>query len=48
MAAANRSETASIVIFAVRLLLDSMLGVVARLLEGEEFGSRALSTLTPA
>jgi hypothetical protein len=48
MAVVNRSETASIAIFVVRLLLDSAVAVVVRLLEGEEFGSLILSVSTPA
>jgi hypothetical protein len=48
MAVVNRSETASIAIFVVRLLLDSAVVAVVRLSEGEEFGSLVLSVSTPA
>lgn len=48
MAVVSRSETVSIAIFEVRLLLDLAVAVVVRLVEGEEFGSLVLSALTPA
>jgi hypothetical protein len=38
MAVVNRLEKVSIAIFAVRLLLDSVVAAVVRLLEEEEFG----------
>jgi hypothetical protein len=38
MAVVNRSETVSIAIFEVRLLLDLVVAAVVRLVEGEEFG----------
>lgn len=48
MAVVSRSKTPLTAIFEVRLLLDSAVAAVVRLLEGEEFGSLVLSASTPA